>query len=175
VYRVWMDKMKSLCQQCFYHQSIIYYTFIKSIQVSINLLDITEIHNTRAISIHMSQWQRIHKYSMRNVHIQHKINTVISQSILPIKSWHTTRCTTDRGKKIFYSVCHLLCSGTTMFSRWVGTCLPLQHNLHWWMGEYVCYSEKIIFICKPKWGPNSASLARNLKIVTKYFSSTVRC
>jgi len=118
------------------NQSIIYYTFIKCIQVSINLLDIAEIHNIHAISIHMSQWQRIHKYNMRNVHNQHKINTVISQFILPIKSRHTTRCTTVRGEKKIYSVCHLLCSGTTLFSRWVGTCLPLQHDLPWWMGEY---------------------------------------
>jgi hypothetical protein len=65
----------------------IHYTFIKSIQGSANLLvtkfvtKSTEINNIRAISTHMSRCQKIHKYNMRKVYNQLKINTVISQYI----------------------------------------------------------------------------------------------
>ena len=105
-----MDKMRSLFVSTVFLSSIsqsinqsinqsIYYSFIKSTQVSRNLLDTAEIHNVHAMSMHMSQWQRIHKYNMRNVHSQCKINTIISQLILSIKSLHTMGCTILRGKK----------------------------------------------------------------------------
>ena len=160
-----------MCQWCFYHQSIIYYTFIKSIQVSINLLDTIEIHNIHTISMHMSQWQRIHKYNMRNVNKKFKINTIISQLILSMKSWHTMGCTTlSKNNLLDLPPCVLWHQPHCSVGRYMPSVATWPTPMDWG----VSYSEKI-FICKTKWGLNPAILDRNLKIVTKYFSSTICC
>ena len=70
----------SLCYMCHISYHVTYYTFIKSIWGSKNLL-VTKFvtkHNIYT-SKHMLQWERIYKYNMRNVYKQLKINTIISQ------------------------------------------------------------------------------------------------